>query len=167
MNKVYLLLGANLGNRSATLRKAASYVTENIGEILQESAIYETEAWGVRDQPDFLNQVLLVNTELSALEVLDCTQAIEYKLGRQRKERWHARTIDIDILFFNEEIIEHPRLTVPHPAISERKFTLDPLAELSPKFMHPLLYKSIQQLLYTCKDPLEVRKYSGEERHSA
>ena len=167
MNTVYLLLGANLGNRSLTLKKASSLISENTGEIILASSLYETEAWGVNNQPDFLNQVLMVKTKLSAIEVLDSTQKIENLLGRKRKEKWHARTIDIDLLFFNNEIIDSDRLKVPHPAMIERRFTLEPFAEISPELIHPLYFKSIQQLLYTCKDPLAVKLYSGEERHSA
>ncbi|MEM1137517.1 MAG: 2-amino-4-hydroxy-6-hydroxymethyldihydropteridine diphosphokinase [Bacteroidota bacterium] len=159
MNNAYLLLGANLGNRSITLKKAQAFIAESIGKIKLISSVYETKAWGVTEQPDFLNLVLMVETNLSPNKLLESLQKIEFLLGRKRKEKWHARTIDIDILFYNDLVINLQDLKIPHPAITERKFTLAPLAEICPDLEHPLYQKNITQLLYLCKDELEVWRY--------
>ncbi|TDS17172.1 2-amino-4-hydroxy-6-hydroxymethyldihydropteridine diphosphokinase [Sphingobacterium paludis] len=157
MNKVFLLLGANLGEPLAQLHSAAAAIKNRIGSINQESRIYASEAWGVLDQPPFLNQVLDVNTELSALSVLDRIQEIEHDLGRRRLEKWGARLIDIDILYYNDEIIQQERLSVPHPYIAQRKFTLIPLVEIAADFIHPILLETNESLLTACDDALKVQ----------
>lgn len=157
MNKVFLLLGANLGDPLAQLHSAAAEVRSRIGSIQQESCIYASEAWGLLDQPPFLNQVLEVDTELTALSVLDRIQEIEHDLGRRRLEKWGARLIDIDILYYNDQIIQHERLSIPHPYISQRKFTLIPLAEIAADFIHPILLETNETLLAACDDLLKVQ----------
>jgi len=157
MNKVFLLLGANLGEPIAQLKSAVDAIEYQIGAVERESCIYASEAWGLLDQPPFLNQVLLVNTEFSALAVLEYIQKIENELGRRRLEKWGARVIDIDILYFNEDIIHHPRLTIPHPYLAQRKFTLIPLVEVAPNFVHPVSKQTNEALLAACQDPLNVQ----------
>lgn len=156
MNIVYLLTGANIGDPRQQLKDAKVEIAERVGKIIKESAIYESEAWGVEDQPIFLNQVLEVITPLSAAKVLQTIQQIELVLGRIRAQRWGSRTIDIDILYYNNDIIHEPDLQVPHPYIQERNFTLIPLSEIAPNFEHPIFKKTNQQLLMDSKDPLNV-----------
>jgi 2-amino-4-hydroxy-6-hydroxymethyldihydropteridine diphosphokinase len=155
----YLLLGSNLGDRSARLAQARANLAASAGEIVAASSIYETAAWGVEDQPDFLNQVLAVTTSLAPTAVLAACQAAEQQQGRQRALRWGARSLDVDILLFGAEIIASPTLTVPHPALPFRRFTLIPLAELAPQLMHPQLHQTVAELLAECPDPLLVRRW--------
>ena len=158
MNEVYLLTGGNMGNRMEFLGKAAAAVDRKIGPIARSSSVYETAAWGMEDQAAFLNQVLEVHTSLEAPEVLQKILEIETELGRKRDKRYGPRTIDIDILFFNDLLLQLPGLTLPHPRMQERRFVLEPLAELIPDRMHPVLKKTISQLLADCTDPLTVNK---------
>lgn len=154
----YLLLGSNLGDRAARLAQARHDLAATAGRLVAASALYETAAWGVEDQPAFLNQVLAVETELDAPALLAACLAAEQQQGRERLVRWSARTLDVDILFFGQEIITTPSLTVPHVALPARRFALVPLAELAPCLMHPQLHLTISQLLAECPDQLEVTK---------
>lgn len=161
MNKVYILLGGNVGDVNANFEKVETYLIENAIIITQKSSVYITKAWGNENQPDFKNRVLEIETDLPPLDLLRCLLEIEKKIGRIRikGEKWTERVIDIDILFFNDDIINQtPDLVVPHPFISQRRFTLVPLYELVPDFIHPVLKKSIHSLLNDCKDTLEVKK---------
>jgi 2-amino-4-hydroxy-6-hydroxymethyldihydropteridine diphosphokinase len=162
LNKVYLLLGSNLGDRLDTLVKAQKYLSEH-GEILSISSVYETKPWGKSNQPNFLNQVLLIETNMSAEELLKKILGIEILLGRVREQKWAERTIDIDILYFNNEIIVTESLKIPHPEIHNRKFTLVPLNEISPDFLHPVFNLSTRQMLERCNDTLEVMNISSEK----
>lgn len=156
MNQIFLLTGGNIGNRTKSLEKATVLIVERIGRIVKSSQIYETEAWGITDQPSFYNQVHLIESELSAEEVIKIILKIEESMGRIRTYKNAERIIDIDILFFNDEIIYQPQLIVPHPEISNRRFVLVPLNELVPDMIHPVYQKSISDLLSTCKDKLKV-----------
>ena len=161
-NKVILQLGSNLGERLQNLKHAKALIHEEIGTILRNSAIYETEAWGSESKNWFLNEVIVVRTSLDAVQVLTKINQIEHKLGRIRsmEERFIDRTMDIDILFFNDEIINIVNLQIPHPQIPKRKFVLIPLEEIMPEYLHPQLKLSISQLLRNCPDSLIVRKVS-------
>ena len=161
MNTLYLALGSNLAQPQQQLRKAILLIEEQVGEILLRSHVYQTKAWGNKEQPDFFNQVLLVSTKLPALQVLHTSLKIEELMGRTRTEKNAARVIDIDILFFNSEIINFDELTIPHPLLQERNFVLIPLHEIAPRFIHPVLHRSVEELLAACKDELEVKKISG------
>ena len=159
MNKTYLLLGSNMGDSHQQLKTAIKKIEDNIGTLVRHSGLYATAAWGNTHQPDFLNQVILVETTLSAAETLQHILTIEYKMGRVRTIKNAPRIIDIDILFFNKEIIKEKNLTVPHPEIKNRRFVLVPLNEIAPNLKHPLLSKNIHQLLVNCPDQLEVKKF--------
>ncbi len=157
-HQLYLLLGANLGDCAGTFRRAATLVARRVGAVVAQSAHYQTAPWGVTDQPAYLNQVLWVETHLSPLAVLAQTQAIEAELGRVRAEKWGARLIDVDLLFYDDLVLDSPTLTIPHPLLHERRFTLAPLSELNPDLWHPLLNQSVGTLLATCPDPGAVVK---------
>lgn len=161
MNDAYLLTGGNMGDRLVSLQQACMKIEKQAGIVLKKSAVYETAAWGITDQNLFLNQVLLVSTSLPPQELLHTLLHIEQELGRKRIMKMGPRIIDIDILFYNNEIISTPVLTVPHPQIANRRFVLTPLNEIAPGFIHPGLQKTIAELLEICPDNLEVRKYSG------
>jgi 2-amino-4-hydroxy-6-hydroxymethyldihydropteridine diphosphokinase len=157
MNTAYFLVGGNIGNRENNISLAINLINQNIGKIVRKSSMYQTAPWGNKEQPDFLNQVLQIKTKLNAGQCMEQILIIENKIGRVRTIKNAPRAIDIDILFYNDEVINSPNLTVPHPQIEKRRFVLIPMNELSPNFMHPVLHKSINYLLSTCTDPLEVR----------
>jgi 2-amino-4-hydroxy-6-hydroxymethyldihydropteridine diphosphokinase len=159
MNKTYLLLGSNMGNSNKQLSKASHLIEKLIGKLIRQSSIYSTAAWGNTNQPDFLNQVIVVQTKLNALQTMQTILGIEKKMGRLRTVKNAPRIIDIDILFFNKEIIDQKELTVPHPQLQNRRFVLVPLNELSPNFKHPVLKKTIHQLFIHCPDRLNVKKF--------
>lgn len=160
-NGVYLLLGSNLGNREENLLGARNSI-ENIGSIITASSIYQTQAWGNTGQPDFLNQVLQITFEESPQKLLMKTLSIENAMGRIRTEKWSPRIIDIDILFFGQTILNEKKLIIPHPGISIRRFTLLPLAEIAPEFIHPLLNKNGTRLLSECTDESSVYLYKSK-----
>ena len=155
MNGIYLLMGSNLGHRLAYLKEAARLLIASKIQIVDESSIYETEPWGPKDQDWYLNVILEVNTSKSPHDLLATILDIEQKIGRVRNEKWGERSIDIDILYFNEQTIKDKQLTVPHPEISERRFTLIPLVEMIPLAIHPVLDKNHLELLAECNDPLD------------
>ena len=156
MNQLFLITGGNIGDRKKNLENAAALIYERIGTVVKSSKIYETEAWGITDQPAFYNQVLVVESNFSAKEVLSKILQIEEEMGRKRTIKNAARIIDIDILFFNEEIVNEQNLVIPHPQISNRRFVLLPLSELAPQMVHPVFKKTIHQLLLQTKDQLKV-----------
>lgn len=161
MDKVYLLLGMNEGNREENLLKAKQFLEEQCCRILQTSSLYETEAWGLREQNAFLNQAVQIETELAPLALLAALKSIEKEIGRKETIKWGPRIIDMDILFYGNEILNTPELTIPHPFIAERKFTLVCLNEIAEELVHPVLKKAIADLLRECKDESEVRKVLG------
>jgi 2-amino-4-hydroxy-6-hydroxymethyldihydropteridine diphosphokinase len=159
MNISYLLIGGNQGDRPARLATARNFIRATGGDMLLASSIYETAAWGKTDQPDFLNQALKVSTDQDAQAWLLTLLGIEEKMGRRRDQRYGPRIIDIDILFFNNSITREPGLTIPHPEIQNRRFALTPLDEIAPFFVHPVLQKTIRELLAECTDPLTVKQF--------
>jgi len=158
MNSTYLLLGSNMGNSTELLSNAIEQIENKIGPLLLQSNLYATAAWGNTSQPDFLNQVIEVASQLDATETLKEILSIEKNMGRIRTVKNAPRIIDIDILFFNNEIINRIDLIVPHPEIQNRRFVLTPLNEIAPQMIHPVLNKTIDQLLSFCPDQLAVKK---------
>ena len=159
MNKSYLLIGGNVGNRAGFLQEAAGFINEAAGTITRASAVYETAAWGKTDQAAFLNQALELVTPLEAAPLMEALLQIEEQMGRLRREKYGPRVIDIDILLYNEAISQEPLLTIPHPQLANRRFALVPLNELAGAYVHPLIKKTIAQLLLECPDPLPVKKF--------
>ncbi len=160
MNKAYLCLGGNLGNCIETFTKAVKLLDKRAIRFRKYSSIYTSGAWGMEKAPDFYNQVIMVKTALSATQIMDAIFEIETELGRARKnsETYESRTIDIDILLFNSEIIKTSKLEVPHPRLHLRRFVLEPLNEIASDLLHPSLNKSIFALLFECTDIGIVKK---------
>ena len=165
MVTAFLLLGSNVGDREGYLEKARQQIEQHAEDLVMVSSIYETDAWGRLSQPVFLNQVIGIETSLIPKQLLAVVQEIETSLGRHHPEKWAPRTLDIDILFYGNQIIETPELIIPHSAIQQRKFTLIPLAEVAPDFVHPVLHKTIVELLTECVDPLAVNLYKSFNGH--
>ncbi|MBA3704560.1 MAG: 2-amino-4-hydroxy-6-hydroxymethyldihydropteridine diphosphokinase [Bacteroidetes bacterium] len=159
MNRAYLILGSNKGNTLANLEQAKQLIEKNIGPIIKSSDIYVTAAWGNTSQPDFKNQALCIDTLLEPEALLSGLLSIEKEMGRIRDhQKWMERIIDIDILFYNDIIIDTPDLKIPHPYLQDRKFVLIPLLQVTGSlFLHPVFSKSIQTLLEECTDALEVK----------
>lgn len=155
-HNICLHLGSNLGNRSQNLEQAVLEIALSVGQITQQSAIYHTEAWGETAQPDFLNQSILAITDLPPTTVLKNVLEIEEKMGRIREKKWGPRLIDIDLLFYDDLILETPTLTLPHPQISFRNFVLIPTMEIFGNFIHPVFNLSIEELYLRCRDEGEV-----------
>ena len=160
MSPVYLLIGGNMGDRMEYLQLATNAIHQQAGRIISRSAIYETEAWGLTNQDKFLNQALCIETLLPPKELLQILLQIEEDMGRKRETRYGPRIIDIDILFYGQEIIREPHLKIPHPEIQNRRFALQCLDDIAPEFRHPVLHKTIAQLLAECADPLVVNKFN-------
>jgi len=157
MNQVFLGLGTNVGDRMFQINEALAQLSAVLGQVSTQSSIYATQAWGLTEQDDFLNAVVQIETPLNVEDVLQQIQSIEQSMGRDRSIKWGPRTIDIDILFFNDEIIEKENLTVPHPLLQERLFVLQPMAEIAPNYVHPKLGVSIDALIEICPDQLKVQ----------
>ena len=155
------MLGSNLGNRMDYLKKAREMIHADVGNVIEASSVYETEPWGFRHEIQFLNQCIVVETPLPETEVLQKIQAIEKTLGRKDVAlHYAARVIDIDILFYNDEVIETDELTIPHRSLHLRRFVLVPLDEIAPGHVHPVLRQSVSELLYRCGDQSSVTKFN-------
>lgn len=160
MHQAVLLIGGNMGNRLQLIQQAQALLSD-IGKILSRSSLYETQAWGDVSEGDFLNQALVIETPASPAELIRMTQEIEHKLGRTRETHWGNRTMDIDIIYFDDLIYQDEHLNVPHPLMTERNFVLVPLVEILPDFIHPVLQISHKELLLQCKDDSKVERYRG------
>jgi 2-amino-4-hydroxy-6-hydroxymethyldihydropteridine diphosphokinase len=161
MSNVYLLIGGNRGDRINYLERAIDEIKHNIGKIIRSSSVYETEPYGFRDECLFLNQCLLVKTSLFPCDILSKTKQIEKSLGRNRKSgKYESRTMDIDILFYDDLVINEIGLIIPHPEFHNRNFALIPMSEINPGFVHPLFGKTIRDLLKKSPDQHKVVKYS-------
>ncbi|MFI5162433.1 MAG: 2-amino-4-hydroxy-6-hydroxymethyldihydropteridine diphosphokinase [Sphingobacteriales bacterium] len=158
MIDVFLLTGSNLGDRQAYLQNAVHHIEAEIAPVFKQSAIYETQSWGKTDEPDYLNQVIQLKTALPAEVILQKILDIEKQMGRKREVKWGSRIIDIDILFYGQAIINEPGLQIPHPELHKRMFTLAPLNEIAPDFIHPVFGKTIFQLKSELKSDLLVKK---------
>ena len=156
---IYLSLGTNLGNKTENLEQAYRLIRERIGPILKTSSNFETEPWGFEHDSNFLNTAIEIITNLSPFDLLERCQQIEREMGRiKTKAGYEARIIDIDILFYHQQLIEDEKLIVPHPYIANRQFVLQPMAEIAPDFTHPTLQKNIAEILSDCPDKTSVKK---------
>lgn len=160
---VFLCLGGNIGDRELYIQESISDIKANIGEISKRSNLYETEAWGVENQQAYLNSCLEIQTHLSEDDLLSQLLLIEQKHGRMRQQnfQYQARTIDLDILFYDDNIINKSNLIIPHPRIQDRLFVLKPMHDIAPHFIHPTLNLSISQLIENCTDNLSVTFYKN------
>ena len=147
-----------MGKRKDYLAKAKKRIGLAAGTIAKQSSVYETAAWGNTNQQAFLNEVILVQTKLSPEELMQTLLSIEQQLGRIRTQQFGPRTIDLDILFYDSLVLKTKLVTIPHPAIQDRRFVLVPLAELSPRKLHPVYRQTIASLLKHCADNLAVKK---------
>jgi len=165
MEKIFLGIGTNIGDREANLKQALIKIEENIGPVVSSSSVYETEPWGFMSENNFLNLVVEVETDLNPSGLLGRVMMIESILGRVREGKgYKPRLIDIDILFYGQRIIRRKVLTVPHPKLHERKFVLVPLCEVDGDLVHPVFRKNIRSLLEECPDRGRVEKKVEEEK---
>lgn len=162
MQHAYLLLGSNLGNRLDYLQAARQQISKLCGPVLAASSIYETEAWGLTNQPSFYNQAICITTELAPPILMQTLLQIEADLHRVRTQQYGSRTIDIDILLIDAEISNTPLLQLPHPALPQRRFALIPLAEIAPQLLHPTAKMTVTELLHQCTDTLAVQKIKAD-----
>jgi 2-amino-4-hydroxy-6-hydroxymethyldihydropteridine diphosphokinase len=161
MKKVFLGIGTNLGERETNLKDTLVGIENNIGHVIKVSSLYETEPWGFKSENQFLNMVVEAETKLTPSGVLGAALMIESFLGRTRGEKqYSSRIIDIDILLYEDMIVDEVSLKIPHPLLHERRFVLVPLCELDPDLVHPVLKKSFRSILESCKDESKVMKYN-------
>ncbi|MCL4114211.1 UNVERIFIED_CONTAM: hypothetical protein GTU68_031856 [Idotea baltica] len=158
----YLLLGNNLGDQESILTRARILISLHIGAILSISKLYETAPWGELDQANFLNQAISIKTRLAPEELMQAIIKIEKILGKEKRTKWGPRTIDIDILLYNNDIINQANLEIPHPRMLSRNFVLIPLSEIAEEVIHPIAKKSIKELVGMCIDKGEVGLYKGK-----
>ena len=156
---IFLQIGSNIGDRHSNLLKCLKNIEVSIGKIIKQSKIYVSECWGVENQRDYLNMVVAIKTRYNPSEVLKIVLSIENDLGRVRKKKWDSRIIDIDILFFDKQIIKSKELIIPHKHLHQRLFVLKPFADIAPFFIHPELKRNIKQLIKECKDQNKVFEY--------
>lgn len=159
MKQAFILLGSNLGNRVRYLAMARSLLNVQVGQIERVSQLYQTEPWGIENQPEFINQALALQTELTPLQLLEAVLSVEQQIGRERVQKWGQRIIDIDILFYGPEKINLTNLTIPHPFFHLRNFAMVPMAEIAPAFIHPVYGKTVFQLLRESPDELKAFPY--------
>lgn len=165
MALVYIILGGNSNDKACKLEDAVAFLASDLGVVSQVSAVYETASWGYESESTYYNQVVVLNTHFSPMEVLDITQEIECRLGRLSKTVggvYSDRPIDIDILFYDQEVVEEECLIIPHVHIAARRFVLVPLCDVCPEFIHPQTKKSMQELLLECPDDLMVKRITKE-----
>ena len=158
MNTAFLLTGSNMGDRKKNLESAKTLIQQQCGAIVNSSSLYETAAWGKTNQPNFFNQALQVETKLSAEQLMKHILKIEEFMGRRRNEKYGPRSIDIDILLFNQERHDQAFLKIPHPELQNRRFALMPLSEIAAHVLHPVLRQTVSQLLKDSHDKLYVKK---------
>lgn len=156
--KAYLLLGTNLGNRLLNLEQAVKNINNSCGIVIKQSSLYETEAWGLKEQAAFINQAIEIETRLAPEDLLTEVKRIEREIGRVDTVKWGPRLIDIDILLYGNIVFHSDKLTVPHPYLHLRRFTLIPLNEIARTIMHPVLEQSIEALLEHCPDKAQVTR---------
>jgi 2-amino-4-hydroxy-6-hydroxymethyldihydropteridine diphosphokinase len=156
----FLLTGSNVGDRLKHLETAVKLLEERCGRITMFSTVFETAAWGKEDQRSFLNQALCIETALEAKDLLREILDIELSMGRVRGEKYGERKIDIDILFYDDVVLDEPGLHVPHPFLQDRRFALVCMNDIAPDKLHPVFFKTISELLEECEDPLPVHKFS-------
>ncbi|HHJ09820.1 MAG TPA: 2-amino-4-hydroxy-6-hydroxymethyldihydropteridine diphosphokinase [Bacteroidetes bacterium] len=161
LEKIVLLTGSNRGNRREYIKHALFFLEQRVGRVLNHSVLYETEPWGFVDKTPFLNQALLVETELDPFDFLNEIHGIERQLGRQRQSRQYyaGRTMDIDIIFFGDRVIRDSLLEIPHPRLANRRFALVPVNEICPEWIHPVLKVSVHNLLERCEDRSGIKKW--------
>lgn len=158
----YLCIGGNLGDREENLEETRDFVLFNMGDIVAASSVYQTAAWGMEGAPDFLNQVLKIETELTVEALMLEIEELEEFYGRKRSsEKYLSREMDVDILFYGDEVIETEKIVVPHPRLHLRKFVLLPLNEIDGELNHPVFKKTVAELLKACEDTSKVEVYGG------
>ena len=159
LRQIYLCIGGNIGEREANLEEAIEFIDFNFGDVIAVSSIYESEPWGMTDAPNFLNQVVQIQSELSDDELLAEIEELENFFGRERSiEGYVSREMDIDVLFIESEIIDTEKMKVPHPRMTERRFVLEPLSEIASDMVHPAMKQTVAELLKACKDSGKVTR---------
>lgn len=162
VGKCHLHLGSNMGDKKLQIARAIQMIEESIGPIWASSSYYETEAWGKTDEENYINVALEVEHYMTPLQLLKAVNTIEDNLGRVRIEKWGARTIDIDIIFVEDIIIDTEKLTIPHKWMEKRNFVLYPMAEIAEAFVHPVLNKTVKELLEECEDETKLIRLKSE-----
>jgi len=156
---IAILLGSNIGDRFLALEKAKLFIRERVNNQIIESSIFESEPWGFQDEINFLNQVICLETMLPPHDLLEELLTIEKEMGRMRsRSGYQSRVIDLDILLYYDLIVSDDKLKIPHPRLHKRRFTLEPLNELMPDYIHPVLGRTVNELLNDCQDKLIVKK---------